>query len=134
MLEQGTELVNTDYFDSLIDKINSATNAAELQIYINEAFPSLAAQKTAITAQIKSLAPFLELAKTPSAAVLGGGANGIVSWITKLISASILPQITAYENYAAQMTLLVEKISKLEAAVSNAANKINATSITIPTI
>ena len=119
MNAQGSEIVNTAFFDGLVDKVNSATSTAELQKHVNSAFGALSAHKAAILTQVENLAPWLELLSLPAA-----NPAEIVTWLGKLVTAQIAPQVAAATTYAAQVTATVSKAAELATAVRNAEQRL----------
>lgn len=121
MQPQGTALVNTAYFDSLIAEINSINLCADLQAVVNQVMASLQAEISGIEAQIAALAPIITLpTDLPS----------VITWITHFVD----PQITAAANYAIQVEQMVAKISALASAIESAAARLESCTITVPTI
>lgn len=121
MQPQGTALVNTAYFDSLIAQVNAIDLCADLQAFVNEIMASLQAEVTAIEAKIAALAPIITL-PTDLASV--------ITWITNFVD----PEIQAALNYANQVTQLVAKIAELATAIENAAARLTSCTISIPAI
>lgn len=133
MIAQGSEIVNTAYFDKLIDRVNSATSTAELQSHVNDAFGSLSAHKSAVLAQIEYLTPYLALLTLPAA-----NPAEIVIWLGKLVTSLVAPQVAAAATYATQLTTLTAKVTDLTSAVQSAEqrlkNKAEQAGNTVPSI
>lgn len=138
MIAQGSEIVNTAYFDGLVARVNAATSTAELQSHVNDAFASLSAQKAAVTAQLTSLAPYVELLTLPAA-----NPAEIVTWLGKLATSLVAPQVAAATTYTAQLSAMTAKVADLTAAVQSAEQRLkdkaaqvgnSVPSITIPAV
>jgi hypothetical protein len=123
MTPQGTANVNTGYIDNLTAQINAIQGTAacaDLQKAVNAASASIEAELSAIRSQIAALAPIITIpAANPGA---------IVAWITSLVS----PQITAYNNYVAQLSATLAAVARLETAIGAAAARLTSCTITIP--
>jgi hypothetical protein len=126
---QGTQIVNTALFDSLIAKINAAKNAVDLTRYVDQVMEPVHAQLSYVQAEIDRLAPFLALLNPPTTDPIK-----IVEWITKLIGLNIQPQVQAYYSYVSQIALLTAKVTQLEAAIRSAEQKFEGLSLPLPEI
>ena len=119
MVPQGSTLLNTEYFDNLIETANNIQTCAELQLVANEAMASLGAVKEALNDEIAKLAPILALLTAP-----GVNLGQVVTWITNFIDGVLRPMYEPYITYEAQLILLTAKIAELTAALNDAAARI----------
>ena len=124
---QGSGPVNTAMIDSLIARINAAKGPADLQRYASQAMEPINAQIGFVQGKLNELAPFMALMQLP-----GANPAEIVTWLGKLATAMIGPQMTAYTNYAAALPQLLAKFSELEAAIRDAERRITNVSIELP--
>ena len=117
--------LNTAYFSSLTNQINSATSCAQLQAAVTRAFTSINAFQSAITTQQEILA----VLQTLVAALTALGSSPVTG-------AVLLPffqqMFTTYATYAAKASALVGEISSLESAITTAAAKFPGCEISIP--
>jgi len=126
VIPQGSAVINTAYFDSLVDRLNSAVDISDLQDTVDDAFGSLSAHKAAVMAQIEALAPFLALLNPPTI-----DPSKIVTWITSLITTQIAPQVQVYTQYATEIAMLTSKVGELTSAVSAAEQRLKDKAATI---
>jgi hypothetical protein len=119
MKDMGSEIVNTDYIDGLIAKVEAATSTAELEAYAADLLQPISGQLAGIQAQIEYLAPFLALLSPPTL-------PEIITWVTKLITAQIAPQVEAYTKCVAQAAIIAQKLAQAEQAVEKAKARIAA--------
>lgn len=128
MNAQGSLIVDTAYFDSLTARINAATSGAELQRLVDDAFPSVQAQVSAVHAQIAALAPALELLSLNPASL-----PSVITFIQKLVTEILTPYLQPYITYTAQLSATVASATALAAAVQSKASSLHV-SVTVPTI
>ncbi len=127
MIKQGTAIVNTEHLDSLIDRVNAATDAADLQKVSKEATDMITAQSAAIGQQLTALAPMLQLLEVPKSPV------EVVTWAKKFIDSYLGPVLKPYTTYPAQLAILSAKGAQLTSAVSSAASRLEA-AVEVPSI
>jgi hypothetical protein len=126
MQPQGTGPLNTAYFTSLTNEVNSAKSCADLQAAVTRAFNSINAFKSAISSQQSLLA-------TLEALVTALGTLGSAYTTGDMLLPIFQQQYTAYASYASKLSALSSQISSLETAISNASAKFTNCTINIPT-
>jgi hypothetical protein len=118
--------VSTAYFTALTNKVNAiaaninadeAAICAEIQSFENEVMAELQTMITAMRAQMAALLPM-----TTAPTDLGS----CISWITRAMA----PYVAAYEQATADVTAVLSAVSSLESAITNAAGKLTACTIT----
>jgi hypothetical protein len=113
MQDMGSGIINTDYIDGLIAKLEAATSEEELTKYAEDALGPLTGQLAGIKAQIEYLAPFLALLNPPTLAE-------VITWLTKFITAQIAPQVQAHAKCLAQVAVVTSEIQRAQAAIEKA--------------
>lgn len=114
MQPQKTSITNESYFSSLKEQIESTTVCSDLQKEADDLIASLNAAKKAISDQINSLLPTLDLLSGP------GSIDGVVSWITNFIDAVLKPITIPYDVLTKQLAELEAKADELLAAIRDA--------------
>ena len=126
MIPQSSELVNTQYFQSLIDEVNSCPSCAQLQTLALDSLTAIGQQQDAVLEQQALLAPMVALLTPPTSPAAA------VTWIQNFITDYLDPQLKPAVNYVAQTTALVAQVTELTAAITNAAAKFESCTVTIP--
>jgi hypothetical protein len=129
MIPQGSLPLNTAYFESLRNRIDSCSSCEELQDVVAEVMPSIQAFKDGLDAQMEKLAPMLALASVPDP-----NPAAIVSWITSLITNLIQPMIIPYTTSVTQLALLVTEVTTLTTAITEAQARFPSCSVSVPPI
>jgi hypothetical protein len=88
---------------------------------------SLGGVQSAISTQLSSLAPLLQLLQAPT------NPFAVVTWVSNFIQYSLTPQLIPYTNYAIKLGQLSSQISSLTSAITSKAAQLEH-SITFPTI
>lgn len=127
MVEQGDMIVNTQYYDKLIERANSAIDCGEINELMAEAMAGLKAQQDAIAAKIAELQPLLALLKVP------GSLSEIIKWLKTFIKNFLGPYLKPYATYVAQLALMEKKLVELIEAMEKAASRLTHCSITVDT-
>lgn len=132
MIEQGDFIVNTEFFDRMIDRANGVLDCDELNELAKEAIDSVKAQQVAILKQIEDLLPILALLEAPTSL------TAIIKWVKNFIKSFLAPYLGPYQTYLAQLTLMAAKMAELIAAFEAAAGRLTvckvSVDLTIPTI
>lgn len=118
MVEQDDMIVNTEYFDKMIDRANGAMDCSELNALAKEAMDAIKAQQAAILKQIEALMPILALLHPPTSL------TAIIKWVKNFITSFLTPYLQPYKTYVLQLTLMAEKLAELAAAMEAAAKRL----------
>lgn len=127
MNQQGTQIVNADYFNNLTKSVNATQSCDELQQLVAEAMASINAMKASIAAELAALQPLLALLKIP-----GANLGEIVGWIKNLVLGHLTPMLKPTISLAAQLAALEQQMSALLAAISAAQLRFPHCSVAIP--
>lgn len=127
MLPQGSEVFNTTYFDSLLEKVNSVGSCDQLQTVSIDVLGSLNALKAGITSQLEALTPILALLSPP-------GPEDAVSWITNFIEVYLRPLTLPTVNYSLQLTELTAKIAEITSAITSKQVEFPSCNVTLPQV
>lgn len=120
--------INTDYINSLIDKINASNNCQDLQANIDFVMERLNKQMQSLTDQLSKasgIAALLEIPTNPVSAVL---------WIKNFIEGVLMPMYQPYLTAIAQITALANAIQDIISSINAKLNTIQGCSIDIPSI
>lgn len=128
-IPQGSEIFNTQYFASLIGRVNAAYSCAELQAIVTECMGSIQGVESAIGAQLAAINPILSLLTPP-----GANPTAIVTWLTTFITAYLTPYVKPTVTLAAQLVQLTAQIAALTAAITSAQSRFANCTISIPPI
>jgi hypothetical protein len=128
MQVQGAEIINTAWFDAIVEKINAARNSLDLQEYASEALEPVSAQITVAEQKLAQLSPYLALLTMPTPTP-----QAIISWLTSLVAAQVQPQVQAYYTYVQQLATIEAQISRVQSAISAAEQRIKA-AVRVPAI
>lgn len=128
MTPQGSSIINTEYFDNLIQSVENVQTCEELQKIASDAMATIGAVNGAITEEMAKLAPILALLTAP-----GANLTQIVTWITSLINGVLRPMYEPYITYQAQIVALTAKVAQLTSAINDAKSRIPHCSFTTPT-
>lgn len=126
MIPQSSEIINTQYFQSLIDEINSCPSCSQLQTLATDSLTAIAQQQDAVIEQQALLEPMLSLLTAPT------NPTAAVTWIQNFITNYLDPQLKPAVNYVEQTTALIAQVTELTTAITDAASKFESCSITIP--
>lgn len=129
MNPQGSQPVNTSYFQSLTDQVNGAASCADLQTLTNDAYASINTMIASIEAQLALLAPVLSLLSGPSANL-----GAIVTWINSFIASFLTPLTKPCTTYTAQLAELVAQMSALATAIAAKASSFEQCVVAVPPV
>ena len=121
--------MNPQYFAALNGKFQGASSCADLQNLVNETFASLAAQETAVLAEVAKLAPMLSLLSVSITDL-----PSVISFCENLISLVLTPYLKPTITYAAQLTAVAAEIATLKSTINGLASNFPSCSISFPTI
>lgn len=121
------QIINTAYYDSVVDRIKSCGTCEDIQAALNDATGSVAAQQAALTAKLAALQPYMALASPP-----GANPAQIVTWITDFIKAQIEPMIKPTVTIPLQLAQLGALPAKFASAAAEAKARLPNCSISAP--
>lgn len=120
-------IINTAYYDSVVQRIESCGTCDDIQKALNDATAGVTDQLANITARLAVLQPYIALATAP-----GANPAQIVTWITDFIAAQITPMVNASITLPLQMAQLATLPPRFIAAADAAKDRIGSCSITAP--
>lgn len=122
--------INTKYIDNLARQIDNATDCEVLLHIVNTHVKALQdLLQSLIKTQRELFSNFLPLAKPPTSI------RGIIRWIKKFITGTIIPQLRAYVNMGLQIIELTRALARLSRSVTNARTKLQQCALeTVPAV
>lgn len=138
MIPQGTAVINTAYFDNIIDQLNGLSNleqeaCAYLQQVIEQVFADIEAQIQSLLDKLQKLIPPLEIFPLPQSL------QDLITWAEKVAKSIAGPALAAYATVVINITLIATKVAEIQQAIqsvlSNGLNcSPNIPSFTMPSI
>lgn len=115
----GGQIINTAYYDSLIDRIKSCGTCEDIQSALDDATSGVTDQVSALTEKLAVLQPYLALLSMP-----GANPGAIVTYLQDLANALIKPYVDAAIQVPLQIAELATLPAKFVAAAEEAKNRI----------
>ena len=125
-MNQGSGLINNQYYDSIIEKINNCTTCEDLQEATAGALSVIQAEQKAIQDQLTALAPILALLDPPTSP------SSVITWVTDFITSYLTPMVKPSLNYSLQLAQIAQKTAELTSAINSASERIGSCEISIP--
>lgn len=127
MALEGTEAINTKYFDNITKSIDNCKTCEELQTTLDKVSAPINGVTSSINAQIEKLEPVIGLLINPAATI-----NGVINWITNYTTNYLGKQAETYYKASTQAASLVSKVSSVNEKISDVQSKIPNCSIDNP--
>ena len=112
--ESGTTPINIPQLDKVVDALNKAENATctEINLLIKEATSGIHDLMAGIAKEIVKLEGIIPLLSLP-----GIDPFAIVSWLSKLVTGLIIPQLKSMLNLVVQLVKLAEKFFEMISSI-----------------
>lgn len=122
--------INVQHIENLAKQIDNATDCEVLLDIINKHIKVLQDLiQSLIAAQLELLENILPLLSIPTSL------RGIIRWIKKFVTGTILPQLRAYINMALQIIALIRALSTLANSITNARTRLEQCALeTVPAV
>lgn len=120
-------IINTAYYDSIVQRIESCGTCDDIQKALDDATAGVTDQIANMTARLAVLQPYIALATAP-----GADPSKIVTWITDFIAAQITPMVNASITIPLQIAQLATMPAEFISAANAAKDRIGSCSITAP--
>lgn len=120
-------LINTAYYDSLIERIESCGTCDDLQAALTDATAGVTDQIAGLTQRLAMLGPYVALATAP-----GANPAQIVTWIQDFIKAQITPMVNASIMIPLQIAQLATLPAEFMSAADSVKDRLGSCSITAP--
>jgi len=127
MNQEDTLVVNTKRIKELTQQIRSVTDCNALKLIVKQHLDDIKKQAIkAVEEQLELLKKYLPITSLPSPTPWG-----IVKWLGKLVTGTIIPQLEAFIKYTLEILGLILAVTDLIKAVSEVIPKLKACAIEI---
>ena len=125
--QEDTLVVNTKRITELTQQIRSVTDCDALKLIVKQHMDDIKkAAKKAVEEQLELLKKYLPITSLPSPTPWG-----IVKWLGKLVTGTIIPQLEAFIKYTTEIIGLIKAVTELIQAVQEVIPKLKACAVQI---
>ena len=123
--QEDVLVVNTKRIKELTQQINSVTDCGALKLIVSQHLDDVKRLATkAVEEQLELLKKYLPITTLPNPTP-----SGIVKWLGKLVTGTIMPQLEAFIKYTIEILGLINALTELIIAISNALPRLKACAV-----
>jgi hypothetical protein len=123
--QEDVLVVNTKRIKELTQQINSVTDCGALKLIVSQHLDDVKSLATkAVEEQLELLKKYLPITTLPNPTP-----SGIVKWLGKLVTGTIIPQLEAFIKYTIEILGLINALTELIIAIGGALPRLKACAV-----